>query len=461
MIVGAVGHATYIVHADGCNLLVDPLFTPTFLAGAAEPVPRRLVDLDAIPPYDAILITHAHAGHLEPDTLRHLRRDVPVIVPRDPTIDLVLDLLGFDQRATVDSSCELRVGGTTLRFPGCSPTSGQANPLIEDCDGRFWYLGDRGDMLPADTVELVRSKGPIDLAVVSHPSDHHSYLQHGTWDGGGQEGETIETWLSRALATVIAVGASLSVPGTSSNRYCGDAEWLNRYVHPMRATEFADLVAGVAPDRAVATLDPGDVVVLRGARPAISRRALPWVHARDDDDRGLDPTVPPPPVVDPNEEGLPRAVLLARAEEYLRELAAWTTDATGPYAGTVRALRVAGVRYRVALVFDEGPDEIRVINLGTAKPVPVAVDPNRPPDQGDLQIRIAASVLDRWSRDAIPYYAATPHCRRAGRPLAIGRRTDGSVSVERLATRDLATMHLTSSPARLHRWLTRTYGAQP
>jgi L-ascorbate metabolism protein UlaG (beta-lactamase superfamily) len=74
-----VGHATVLIEQRGVRLLTDPLLR----AGIAH-VRRRvpLPELDTLRELDAVLISHAHADHLDLPSLRLLQHRGPVIAPR-------------------------------------------------------------------------------------------------------------------------------------------------------------------------------------------------------------------------------------------------------------------------------------------------------------------------------------------------------------------------------------------
>jgi N-acyl-phosphatidylethanolamine-hydrolysing phospholipase D len=72
-----VGHATFLIQVGGVNVLTDPVWSER-----ASPVrqlgPRRLVapglPFEALPPIDAVLLSHDHYDHLDAPTVRRLRR---------------------------------------------------------------------------------------------------------------------------------------------------------------------------------------------------------------------------------------------------------------------------------------------------------------------------------------------------------------------------------------------------
>ncbi|MDO9021344.1 MAG: MBL fold metallo-hydrolase [Deltaproteobacteria bacterium] len=76
-----LGHSTVLLEIDGVRVLTDPVWgervSPLSFAGPKrfQPVP---VSLDALPPLDAVIISHDHFDHLDHPTILALaRRDVP------------------------------------------------------------------------------------------------------------------------------------------------------------------------------------------------------------------------------------------------------------------------------------------------------------------------------------------------------------------------------------------------
>ena len=72
-----VGHASLLIQASGCNILVDPVWS-----NRASPIrffgPRRYTEpairFEDLPPIDMILLTHSHYDHMDAPTLRRLWR---------------------------------------------------------------------------------------------------------------------------------------------------------------------------------------------------------------------------------------------------------------------------------------------------------------------------------------------------------------------------------------------------
>ncbi len=79
-----INHATVLIQCDGLNIITDPVFSrrvsPVSFAGPRRYRPAGL-DINALPPIHAILVSHSHYDHLDLRSLRQLsERDNPMIV---------------------------------------------------------------------------------------------------------------------------------------------------------------------------------------------------------------------------------------------------------------------------------------------------------------------------------------------------------------------------------------------
>lgn len=79
MLVRWLGHATALLALDGVRLVTDPL-----LRGRLGPLVRTAppVDLGGLAPVDCVLLSHLHADHADPGSLRRLGTSTPVVAPR-------------------------------------------------------------------------------------------------------------------------------------------------------------------------------------------------------------------------------------------------------------------------------------------------------------------------------------------------------------------------------------------
>lgn len=78
-----IGHASWLVQAGGCSVLVDPIFSshcsPIRLPNFRRHQPPGL-KADQLPPLDAVLLTHSHYDHLDLPSLRQLPDEPPLII---------------------------------------------------------------------------------------------------------------------------------------------------------------------------------------------------------------------------------------------------------------------------------------------------------------------------------------------------------------------------------------------
>jgi hypothetical protein len=461
MIIAELGHGTMSVLCEDLHVLIDPVLTPTFMGGIAAAAPDREIDLAAMPPADLVVVTHFHAGHLEPASLALLDRDTMVAIPDDPTVRGVLEALEFRKVITVAEGSRLDFGDVSVTFTGTGQKFAYVGVLVSAPTGTFWYMGDRGDTLPvARMMDTVAAAGGIDVLVPSHPSDYHSFLLHSTWDGGADENEDHPAWVARTLATAARIAPRLALPQTTSFRYVGRAEWLNRYMFPMRPEEFSTLAATVVDEVGFDYLRPGDAVVLEERVPSVLRDAVPFVRPLPGpENRGLDVTRPVPEVVDDDPDQLGDEELTARIERYLNEdLVAWLATHRGLYRELIALYSRAGFSYRLTAVVPSGRSVSWRVAWAGGAPRVTRLPDGEPPRYLEPHTRIAASTLDRWLRDVMPYFVAAVDTRRSGSLIDIGRTASGAVVANPVEARCLVSAHLMSDRSRLDRWLASEIG---
>ena len=147
-----IHHACLTVDAGSTRLLLDP--------GRLGPRP----DLDGV---DAVLVTHRHFDHLDPELVEEaLRRAVPVWMPGDAFGDLgdPGGLAGGDNLHEAVAGATLRIGALTVRVSG--GRHAEVHPTIPGPENRAYLIDERvlvtGDEHPVPPGRLTALVTPAD-----------------------------------------------------------------------------------------------------------------------------------------------------------------------------------------------------------------------------------------------------------------------------------------------------------
>jgi L-ascorbate metabolism protein UlaG (beta-lactamase superfamily) len=172
------GHSSVLLEVDGCRVLADPVWgervSPSPLLGPKRlhPVP---VPLAALPPVDAVLISHDHYDHLDLPTVRALLRHgtAPFVVP----LGIGEHLRGWgvpdDRIVELDWDASTTVGALTLTCTEARHFSGRSlrrnttlwsSWAIAGPRHRVFFGGDTG-YTPA-FADLGAAYGPFDLTLL-------------------------------------------------------------------------------------------------------------------------------------------------------------------------------------------------------------------------------------------------------------------------------------------------------
>ncbi|MCK6548937.1 MBL fold metallo-hydrolase [Myxococcota bacterium] len=199
-----LGHAAVLVQTAGKNVLVDPLFFSKSEPEARWTDPRSKFDPRALPPLDAILITHGDNDHLNANALALLPREVPVFIPKigkppayQVDIQGVLRVLGFREVYEVEPWAAIALGDvviTACPFVGedWGLSLAQSTFLVESDELSVFFAADAYRMDDVYTTLAARSRR-VDVAFMGVSGNAETFVMP---DGFGY-GNFYRDWVPR------------------------------------------------------------------------------------------------------------------------------------------------------------------------------------------------------------------------------------------------------------------------
>ena len=184
-----LGHSTVLVEIDGARVLTDPVWglraSPSQLAGPKrfQPVP---VALKALPPIDAVLISHDHYDHLCYPTLRALAKtEVPFVTSLGVGAHLQSWGVPAERITELDWWESHRLPGTEVEVTA-APSQHFSGRGLKDRNATLWsslvvrspkhrvfFSGDTG---LTDQYALIRERlGPFDLVMLEVGAFHPAW----------------------------------------------------------------------------------------------------------------------------------------------------------------------------------------------------------------------------------------------------------------------------------------------
>ena len=243
-----IGHATVLIELDGIRLLTDPLLR-NHLGHLRRP--GAPPDVDALHDVDAVLISHLHFDHLDLASLRRLRPDVRLLVPRGA--GAFLRRQGFPHAEELAAGDVADVRGVAIT----------AVPAVHDRRRRPYAGGPAADAIGFVLDARVYFAGDTDLfdAMAELRGTEAALIPVWGWGPSLGEGHLDPPAAARATALV---RPRVAVPihwGTFYPR--GLARYkADRLTDPPH--EFAAEVARLAPEVDVRVLEPGQALALPG-----------------------------------------------------------------------------------------------------------------------------------------------------------------------------------------------------
>ncbi|HEY2159737.1 MAG TPA: MBL fold metallo-hydrolase [Solirubrobacteraceae bacterium] len=234
-----LGHATVLIELDGVRALTDPVLRDR-IGPLVRVAPRDGVDHPER--VDCVLLSHLHADHADPHSLREVARSVPVLAPRDS--GRWLRHLGLNDVREVEPGSELAIGAVRVSATPAShsrhryPLGPRADPV------GYLVSGTRSVYFAGDTdlfEEMAELRGSVTVALLP------------VWGWGPRLGPG-HLDPERAARAVALIAPAIAIPihwGTFVPRVP-----IGR-MPAEPAAEFARLVERYAPSVEVRVLDPG------------------------------------------------------------------------------------------------------------------------------------------------------------------------------------------------------------
>jgi L-ascorbate metabolism protein UlaG (beta-lactamase superfamily) len=243
-----LGHATVLIELAGVRLLTDPILRRAVFGG----IIRRAGPPPEIEPPDAVLLSHQHADHLDPPSLRALGSATEIIAPRGAGkrlrkvgMSAVRELEAGDAESVGDAE----VIATPAIHDGRRLPLGRAVEAlgyeIRGGDHRIYFAGDT-DLFD----EMIELAG-IDIAL----------LPIGGWGPSVGKGHLDPERAARAAAMI---RPRVAIPIHWGTMLRADLHRRRRDRHGPPAEEFRARMAELAPDTEIQVLDAGATFELEG-----------------------------------------------------------------------------------------------------------------------------------------------------------------------------------------------------
>jgi len=145
-----IGHSTFLIQLGGLNIVTDPVWAERM--GFSRRLSAPGMPIEALPPIDVVLLSHAHYDHLHLGSLRRLPGDFEMLVPEG--LGRWMSRKGFARVRELSWWEETTVGGVTFSFvpakhwtrrtPWDTNTSHWGGWIMTLDERRIYFAGDSG-----------------------------------------------------------------------------------------------------------------------------------------------------------------------------------------------------------------------------------------------------------------------------------------------------------------------------
>jgi L-ascorbate metabolism protein UlaG (beta-lactamase superfamily) len=176
----SLGGAGYVLKAAGTVIYVDPFLNPSYQDGTVSRAFAPPFLAEEIQRIDLLIITHDHADHCDPVTLKEAAaRTACVLAGPRPAIELA-EASGFPadrvHRLVAGDTFESQ-GAAVHVFAGADPNAPEALTYLLELEGLRLFFA--GDSHPTDEFRRVSARFDVDiafLATAGNPEGQHWYM---------------------------------------------------------------------------------------------------------------------------------------------------------------------------------------------------------------------------------------------------------------------------------------------
>ncbi|MBI5428443.1 MAG: MBL fold metallo-hydrolase [Nitrospinae bacterium] len=272
-----IGHACLLIQSKNCVLLTDPVFFDPHWEEINVLCPAVDLELDKVPEFDVLYLSHRHQDHFDVRTLAYLPKDRMVIAPGDKVLLDVLKELGYRNVRVSEDFEPIKIKDLTLT-PTPSITQDpypEHGLLIHDGEVAVWNQVDT--IVTPKIVQYIQELyGRLDFAHVRfQPLIEGNFTFHKALELPFQE-------YASFLKVVKALGPRFAVPGAAGFRYVDEFGFLNRYSFPTAPTQFIMDLAEFCPAVKTSLFNPGDVAEISREGVKILPQNSDFVRVRED-----------------------------------------------------------------------------------------------------------------------------------------------------------------------------------
>lgn len=300
-----LGHQGWLIETSRRRVLIDPLLTESFGHGGSVGVlhPPRALELAAMPPVDAVLLTHEHEDHFDIPSLHRLDRAIPVFLSSRSSIAArrTLRSMGFrvgslrpGELLDLDGAQVFPLSGDHVNYTQGDEWDALPYLLSDPSDGSNFFSA--VDVLLTDAmIEAAAARAP-QPGLVCH-TNNASTLGYASTRFVPATNDTLAL-ASDAISTHARLTRAWGRP--AATLFCGggfafegDRAELNRRTFTADSARVAASLQALCPDERFTAPWPGQSVRCEGREALIDEAFAPWLSplARSRwPDRAFDPS---------------------------------------------------------------------------------------------------------------------------------------------------------------------------